>query len=51
MTAWGWNRGSLSDGGGVGAPFVVTGIPAGWFAALRKPQGAVFSVFEGSIDD
>lgn len=29
----------------------VTAIPAGRFAALRDPQGAVFSVFEGPVDD
>jgi predicted enzyme related to lactoylglutathione lyase len=28
-----------------------TAIPAGRFAALRDPQGAVFSIFEGPVDD
>ena len=28
-----------------------TEIPAGRFAAVRDPQGAVFSIFEGAVDD
>jgi predicted enzyme related to lactoylglutathione lyase len=39
--------GELGGGTLVGA----TAIPAGRFAALRDPQGAVFSIFEGPVDD
>jgi len=28
-----------------------TQIPAGTIAAVRDPQGAVFSIFEGDVDD
>ena len=28
-----------------------TEIPAGTFAELRDPQAAVFSIFEGDVDD
>jgi uncharacterized protein len=28
-----------------------TAIPAGRFAAVRDPQGGVFSIFEGAVDD
>ena len=30
---------------------VATEIPAGRFAAVRDPQGAAFSIFEGDVDD
>lgn len=43
----------LVRAGGLGGATVVgaTGIPAGRFSAIRDAQGAVFSIFEGPVDD
>jgi predicted enzyme related to lactoylglutathione lyase len=44
---------TLSRVGKLGGAALVgaTEIPAGRFAAIRDPQGAVFSIFEGPVDD
>jgi predicted enzyme related to lactoylglutathione lyase len=44
---------TLSRAGELGGSTLVgaTEIPAGRFAAIRDPQGAVFSIFEGPVDD
>jgi predicted enzyme related to lactoylglutathione lyase len=45
--------GTLARAGELGGSTLVpaTEIPAGRFAAVRDPQGAVFSIFEGDVDD
>ncbi len=44
---------TLARAGELGGSTLVgaTEIPAGRFAAVRDPQGAAFSIFEGAVDD